>query len=153
MKRSIVLLTALLCFGRNYSQPSSKLTDFKKLYWLEGTWVRTNIKPGHSGNERWVKISPTELQGTGVSMKGTDTAFVEKFKLVIKNNTIYYVADVPENKQPVDFKLTEISEKEFSCENPEHDFPKKIRYRKDGNIITATISGNGKSVDYLFEKK
>jgi hypothetical protein len=39
-----------------------------------------------------------------------------KFKLVIKDNNIYYVADVPENKQPVDFKLIEISEMAFTCE-------------------------------------
>jgi Domain of unknown function (DUF6265) len=152
MKRPIVLLTALLCFGTSFSQ-SLKLTDFKKLGWLEGTWVRMNVRPGHSGSEQWIKVSPTELQGIGVTMKGRDTVFVEKFKLVIKDYTIYYIADVSENKRPVDFKLIEISEKEFTCENPEHDFPKRIRYQKDGNKIKATISGSGKSFDYLFEKK
>ena len=153
MNRSIILLTALLCAGMSYSQPSSKLNNFKKLFWLEGTWVRTNVKPGYSGNEQWIKISPTELQGIGIAMKGLDTVFVEKFRLVIKGNNIFYVADVPPNKQPVDFKLTEISEKAFTCENPEHDFPKRIRYQKEDNTIKATISGNGKSVDYLFDKK
>ena len=59
--------------------------------------------------------------------------YVEKLKLVIKDNNIYYVADVPENKHPVDFKLIEISEMTFTCENPEHDFPKRIRYQEEGN--------------------
>jgi hypothetical protein len=77
----------------------------------------------------------------------------KKFKLVIKENNIYYVADVPENKQPVDFKLIEISENAFTCENPDHDFPKRIRYQENENTIKATISGNDKSFDYLFEKK
>ena len=93
------------------------------------------------------------MQGIGIAMKGRDTVFVEKFRLVIKGNNIFYVADVPGNKQPVDFKLTEISKKGFTCENPEHDFPKRIRYQKEDNTIKATISGNGKSVDYLFDKK
>ena len=153
MKGSMLLLTSLLYFGMGYGQSSSILTDFKKLDWLEGTWARTNVKPGHSGSERWYKTSPAELQGMGVTMKGKDTVFVEKFKLVIKDNNIYYTADVPQNKQAVDFKLIEISETAFTCENPEHDFPKKIRYQRNENTIKATISGNGKSHDYWFERK
>ena len=68
----------------------------------------------------------------GVTMKGKDTVFVEKFKLVIKHNNIYYTADVPQNKQVVDFKLTEISETAFTCENSEHDFPKRSGIKKTG---------------------
>ncbi len=80
-------------------------------------------------------------------------AFAEKLKLVIKDETIYYVADLAENKEPVFFKSTAITENSFVCENPQHDFPKKIAYQKDGNKIKATVSGDGKSFDYLFEKK
>jgi Domain of unknown function (DUF6265) len=146
-------IPALLCFGISYCQLSPKTKDFKKLFWLESTWVRTNIKHGHSGEEEWPGTSPAELRGFGITMNGTDTLFVEKFRLVIKDNTIYYVADVRENKQPVDFKLTEISTTGFTCENPQHDFPKKISYQEDGNTMKASISGDGKSVDYFFEKK
>jgi len=46
-------------------------------------------------------------------MKGSDTAFVEKLKLVIKNDNICYVADITENKEPVYFKLTSITDHSF----------------------------------------
>jgi hypothetical protein len=85
-------------------------------------------------------------------MNGNDTAFVEKLKLVIKDDNIYYVADIVENKQPVYFRFTSLTNDGFVCENPQHDFPKKISYRKDGEKIMATISGDGKSIDYLFER-
>lgn len=127
--------------------------DFKKLQWLIGEWNRTNVKQGRTGIEKWVTSSEFELQGWGISLKGTDTTFIEKTKLVIKDNDIYYVADVPENKEPVYFKLTNITDNAFACENPAHDFPKKITYLRDGNILKATISGNGKSIDYLFVRK
>ncbi len=109
-------------------------------------------KPGRNSNERWIRISGTEWQGFGLSMKGQDTAVLEKLKLIIKDDSIYYVADVPENNQPVYFKLTEISENAYTCENVEHDFPKKIIYQRDGKKLKATISGNGTSIDYWFEK-
>ncbi|HEV8284256.1 MAG TPA: DUF6265 family protein [Chitinophagaceae bacterium] len=154
MKKSLLLIAALIYLANCHSQSPTKASDnFKKLDWLEGTWIRTNVKPGRSANERWIKVSATEWQGFGLNMKGQDTTLLEKLKLIIKDNTIYYVADVPENKQPVFFKLTEISENGFVCENPEHDFPKKISYQKEGNKLKATISGDGKSIDYFFEKK
>ena len=144
----VLLFSVTLLQGQSVTS-----TDFKKLSWLEGTWTRTNSKPGRSGNERWVKKSASEWQGWGVSMSGKDTAFVEKLKLVIKEGGIFYVADVPENKQAVYFKFTELTDNQFTCENPQHDFPKKISYQRNGNKLKAIISGDGKAMEYLFEKK
>ena len=33
------------------------------------------------------------------------------------------------------------------------DFPKRISYQSDGVDLTATISGDGRSIEYLFQKK
>jgi hypothetical protein len=63
---------------------------------------------------------------------------------------IYFVSDVPEDKQPVYFAITEITETGFTCENPQHEFPKKIMYRKEGNQLKAIISGDGKAFTLLF---
>ena len=86
-------------------------------------------------------------------MKGADTTFVEKLKIVIKSGDIYYVSDVPENPRPVDFKFTFIHDRSFVCENPAHDFPKKIAYYSDGNNLRAVISGDGKEIEYLFRRE
>jgi hypothetical protein len=51
---------------------------------------------------------------------------MEMITVLIRDDAIYYVADVPQNQQPVYFKFTEITESGFACENPDHDFPKKI---------------------------
>lgn len=152
MKTSIVVVLFIFYSQEIYCQTSGA-TDLKKLNWLEGTWERTDTKAGRSGHERWTKLSDTELQGIGVNMKGADTSFVEKIKVIVKDGNIFYVADVPENKQEVYFKFTEVSANGFVCENPTHDFPKKIAYVRDGNHLKATISGDGKSIDYLFVKK
>jgi hypothetical protein len=147
---------SLLLFGMLISSNDSmgqQAADFNKLSWLEGDWIRTNTKAGTSGSEHWKKISATEWQGTGITMKGADTAFVEKLKLILKEGAIYYVADIPENKEPVLFRFSQLDESSFTCENASHDFPKKIEYRRTGNTLKAIISGNGKSIDYLFGKK
>lgn len=127
------------------------LNDFKKLEWLIGKWDRTNLtKPGRTGYEVWNKTGEQEFRGHGGVLQGKDTLFVEKFSIVIKDNTIYYTADVPENKQPIYFKMTSVNDSGFVCENPEHDFPKKITYQLEDATLKAQISGNGKLSDFIF---
>src|SRR6186713_1571497 len=84
-----------------------------QLHWLEGSWSRTNVKPGRSTQEYWKKTSDTEWQGLGVTLHGSDTAFVEKLKLIIKDGSLYYVADIPENRQLVYFKFSTVTENSF----------------------------------------
>ncbi len=148
----LLITFCLVVFSILSGRAQADTSDFKKLYWLIGTWQRTNVKPGRSGTERWAMVSTSELKGLGITLRGNDTAFIERIRLILKDGNIYYAADVPENKGVVLFKLTSIAQNGFVCENPAHDFPKKISYQRDGNNLKAVISGDGKSADYLFEK-
>jgi Domain of unknown function (DUF6265) len=155
MRKIYLLLMLTLSSHVLTAQSTSKKTtdNFGKLQWMLGTWTRTTNEPGQSGIESWSKVSSGEFLGKGITMKGTDTLFVEKLKLIIKDDDIYYVSDVPENPSPVSFKITGISSNGFTCENPSHDFPKKISYQLNGKSLKATISGDGKTFDFFFEKK
>lgn len=144
----------MLIIGAGAANGQEKVKqDFKKLHWLNGTWIRTNVKAGQTAEESWVLATPEQLTGTGITKKGDQTVFVEKLSLTIKDGEIYYIADVSGSKSAVPFKLTAIGDHTFTCENPTHDFPKKITYVLNGNKLLATISGNGKSIDFHFEKK
>lgn len=147
-----ILLILVLISDFAFSQSLTEAQKLEKLSWLEGTWNRTNVKAGHTAHERWVRTNQSGFQGWGVSMNGVDTSFVEKLKIITKDNEVYYVADVPDNKELTYFKVTELTDTGFVCEAPEHDFPKKISYQVSGRKLKATISGNGKSIDYFFEK-
>lgn len=141
-----ILLLILFAATTSFAQ------DVEKVAWLTGTWTRTNVKPGRSGVEVW-DLKNGELIGRGVTMKGVDTAFVEKLKIVAKDGKLFYVADVPPNNGEVWFEFTSLGDKSFVCENPRHDFPKKIAYDLDGDNLKAVISAGEKSVDYLFVRK
>src|SRR6185295_12212745 len=97
MKRICLFSILIFCLPDLRAQSQKIMNDFTKLAWLEGAWKRTNIKPGQSGSERWTKISGTELSGLGLTMKGPDTVSFEKLKLIVKDEDVFYVADVPEN--------------------------------------------------------
>ena len=134
-------------------RPTSVTNQLKKMEWLLGTWARTNSKPGKTSFETWVKKNDNEWTGVGVTLHGRDTSFVEKLRIVIEKGHLYYVADVPENKKLVYFEMTAVTADGFVCENPMHDFPKKITYQMDGAIMKARISDSSKGFDYVFERK
>jgi hypothetical protein len=149
MRIMLLLLVSTGVFSQT-AKPNQNVS-IEKLTWLEGTWNRTNVRPGRSTHEYW-QTKGGLMEGLGVSMTGADTSFVEKLKIVSKEGELFYVADVPENNRLIYFKLTSFTETGFVCENPEHDFPKVISYQREGAKLKATVSGNGKTIDYYFEK-
>lgn len=151
----LIISTLVFISWNGFSQSVSKevAANFKKVEWLIGTWDRINIKkPGRTAWEQWEKVAPYHIGGKGVTMQGADTLFIEKFSIQIKDNALYYIADVPENKKPVHFKLTAITSTGFVCENPQHDFPKRISYQVEGTNLKAQISGDGKIIDFQFKR-
>ena len=148
--KTILPIICLLVIGHLSNAQESNTQKFKKLEWLVGKWTRTNAKAGQSGYETWDKISELKLTGKGITMKGTAVTFIENLEFIVKGNDIFYTVVLSDEKKPVYFKLTSLEDNGFTCENPEHDFPKKISYSRSGNNVKAVISGDGKSVDYLF---
>lgn len=148
-KKFLLIISLLLSMHLTNAQETSK-QKFKKLQWLNGKWIRTNSIAGHSGYETWDKVSDLKLSGKGITLKGKEVIFTENLSLIVKGNDIFYVVMVSGEKEPVYFKLTAIADNGFTCENPKHDFPKKITYSRSGNRVKAVISGEGKSVDYIF---
>lgn len=141
------MCSAAACAQNNAGVGSPQLA---KLEWLKGRWTRTNTKQGQTAFEIWQKTASGEFTGKGISMRGADTSFVEKLSIMAKDGEIYYIADVPENRHPVYFKFIELTDTSFVCENPAHDFPKRISYALVGSQLTAVISGDGQEIEFHF---
>ncbi len=155
MKIQPILITAFLLvlnLGNVAFGQESTAQKFKKLEWLVGNWQRTNAKPGQSGYENWSKVSDTKLAGTGVTLKGKETIFVEKLDLSIRGTDIFYTVVITGEPNPIDFKLTSVTKDAFVFENPAHDFPKKIAYERKGKTAKAVVSGDGKTLNYEFTR-
>lgn len=148
MKRySVIVLVILLTLGCKTLK-----TEQNPFLWLLGKWERQGTRPGQSAFEEWTLDSHGTLRGTGITLRGMDTVFVEKLSLVRNDKGYHYTADVPGNPEPTKFQITSYDENGFVSENPEHDFPKKITYTKTESGIVATISGDGKKIDFVFKK-
>ena len=151
MKYLISLVVAIIALINDASlaQTKNELSEFQ---WLVGTWERINTKPGTTSSETWQQ-DENKLTGIGLTLQNSDTTFVENLRIIIKDDKIYYVAEVSHNDEPTYFEITSQSPSGFTCENPKHDFPKLIEYVRNGNAITVTISGDGKSILFNFIKE
>src|SRR6476620_6834450 len=125
-----------------------KFEKLKKMDWLIGTWEQK--LPEGILSEEWKKENDSTYSGKSFFIKEKDTIHMESIVLTQKNDELLYIPTVKgqNNDEPVTFKLTSDTENSYSFENPSHDYPQKITYKKvsDNNLL-ATISGkqNGKT--------
>ncbi|WP_202840908.1 DUF6265 family protein [Luteimonas saliphila] len=150
--RTILLLACILL--ASLVPPSAVAnTDarIEALGWLLGQWRRTGLPEGRTGHERW-EPAGSGLAGVGALQRDGATVFEEQLRIEADGREVFYVADVPGNAAPVRFRLVEQSESAVAFENPGHDFPQRIAYRRDGERLRATISGDGREASFAFER-
>lgn len=157
MKKLILSLAAISIVAcQNKSKNSYSLIN--KMTWLEGIWE--NKMPDGTLTETWTKVNDSTFNGKTLFIKEKDTIHNEKIVLSQKGETLYYTPTVigQNNDEPIEFKMTNSTENEFVFENPKHDYPQKIVYKKlNSTNLVATISGKqlGKasSESYPMKKK
>lgn len=116
--------------------------QLRDLHWLAGWWQQ--VTPEGTIFETWVKNEDGSMAGSGGFIKGTDTMVSETIALKVIDNVVQYIPTVKDqnNGAPVPFKMTYAAADSFLFENPGHDFPDKITYRRiDAQHMTARISG------------
>jgi hypothetical protein len=146
MKRFIAIAIAAV------SMAACEKSAQREFGWLVGTWKLKD----KNVYEAWKDNGDGSLSGLSFIVSGADTTVQEKITLLHKDGSYHYIPDVPQNASPVDFTVTEFSNSHFVAENPAHDFPKVIRYtivrKPEGEIIEASIEGNGQVIPYAFQK-
>lgn len=147
----IVLIwsTALLMLISCQNKSEKKFNTLEKMNWLLGNWE--NEMPEGVLTETWTKENDSTFSGTTYFIiNKKDTVHSEAIILTQLNDKLVYRPTVKgqNNDEPVDFKLSSESENTFSFENPKHDYPQKITYKKvnENNLLT-TISGKQQGKD------
>jgi hypothetical protein len=104
--------------------------------------------------EHWLKPAGRTLLGMSRVYGGDQTYFFEFLRVEQRKDGIFYVAQ-PKGGPPTEFRLTKVAVNEAVFENLQHDFPKRIIYKKlpDGSLHART-EGDGtekeKPVDFLY---
>lgn len=153
----MICSASLLMFISCQNKLEKKFDKLEKMNWLLGNWE--NEMPEGVLTETWTKENDSTFSGTTYFIiNKKDTVHSETIILKQLNDELVYRPTVKgqNNDEPVDFKLSSETENSFSFENPKHDYPQKIVYKKvNETSLVATISGmqQGKESIESYEMK
>ncbi len=118
------------------SDPESN--DINELDWIIGKWTSTS--GAESMTEHWQKEAGA-LIGEAWFISSNDTISSEQLKIITRGNDIFYIAS-PSDQMTTEFKLKQLNDNEVLFENPEHDFPQSIYYKRlSSDSLYAKIEG------------
>lgn len=145
----VILLTLLAAISASTQTPT--LTDIS---WISGDW---QTAPGGKAQieEHWTRVAGATMMGMSRTLAGEKTVEFEYLRIEQRADGIFYVAHPKARCPGTDFKLTRASATEAVFENPHHDFPKRIIYRKTADdSLTASIDGveGTKSISYAYKR-
>ena len=123
--------------------------ELASLNWLLGSWQRTGLPADRSGVEQWRRQGDA-FEGEGRSYRDGALRFQERLRIVAEGAQLYYVADVAGNPAPVRFRLVAQGGQSAVFENPQHDFPQRIAYQRNGEQLTATVSAGERMQVFQF---
>lgn len=133
MNKLLGAILALLLMGQ--AAPPARVDD---LAWMNGRWES-------NAAGRWTEESWSAPRGgvmLGFSRSGREEVLREFELLRIQageDGVPVYFAQ-PGGRPAVPFRLTSRDGTSATFENPQHDFPQRIRYVRTGDAMTATIS-------------
>src|SRR5262245_47349864 len=150
MLRRCALILLLAVTTQAYAQTPT-LTDIS---WIAGAW---QSEPGarRQIEEHWTPVAGGSMLGMSRTVAGDKTVEFEYLRIEQRADGIYYVAHPKARCPGTDFKLTRASATEAVFEHPQHDFPKRIIYRKSGDDpLTASIEAceGTKAVSFVFKR-
>jgi len=110
------------------------------LDWFVGHWC--SERKGNFIEEEWLASRGDILLGLSRTLKGAKTANFEFLRVEWKDGVPSYIAQ-PQGAPPVVFKWVAGGADWARFENPTHDFPTRVEYRRTQTGLYAEIAGPG----------
>ncbi|MEZ0244588.1 MAG: DUF6265 family protein [Sphingomonas sp.] len=130
MLRMMIAGAALLCTGA--AQESG-------LGWMSGGWC-TGVEAGVQTCEVWSDETVGAIAGRSRTTKNGAVVSEERMAIGMVEGTLTFIAKPADAAEPTRFPLVSRGATEFVFENRAHDYPQRIRYWREGDVLMAEIS-------------
>ena len=134
---AVVLIVAVTAAFEVSAQEEEN--QIARLDWLGGCWEQTS--PHGTRQEQWMAPLGKTMVGMSRTVVGGRTIEHEYMRIEERDGALVYIA-LPSGQREASFKQIELTDSSVVFEDPAHDFPQRIRYRRrgDGSIL-AQIEG------------
>lgn len=147
MKGVATILAAALLIA---AAPAAKVDD---LAWMAGSWsVETD---GRWTEEYWTIPRGGVMLGASRSGRGETLREFEFLRVQAGKDGLLACIAQPGGGAPVAFSLAAHDAMSATFENPAHDYPQRIRYAREGDVMTATISAidGSKARSWVYRRR
>lgn len=117
------------------------------LSWMSGYWL--SCEEGREVSETWSDPRGDLMVGHGLTVAGGRTSF-EALRIAGHDGGLAYMAQ-PGGSSATVFPAVEVGDRRAVFENPGHDFPRRIAYARDGDIMIARVEGEVDGRSRAFE--
>jgi hypothetical protein len=146
----MVSMVALTGCGASPPDPPRTTPHLEDVAWLLGTWQSQDDEPA---GERWAR-GAHGFVGSGYVIPPAACAEseectaepveTESLELIERDGALIYIA-TPRTQERTEFVITELDAAHFVAENPEHDFPTRIEYRRTTRGVHVVVSSSERS--------
>jgi hypothetical protein len=134
-------MTAIAAVALSGAPRAQSAESIDSLAWMAGAWTGTMGRAAIE--EHWIAPRGGTMLAVSRTTAGDRTVAFEFLRLEQRADGIFYLAQ-PGGRPPTEFRLTTRDGESATFENPQHDHPKIIRYRRQGNTLVAEIEGDEK---------
>ena len=124
--------------GRYAHLQSAAAVTIDSVGWLQGCWALESAQ--RTVEEHWMAPRGGSMVGVGRTIRDGKLVEYELIVLREQEGRVAYHAH-PSGQPSAVFMSTSISGSGAVFENPEHDFPQKVGYQRNGDALTAWIEG------------
>lgn len=141
MPSRVIIAAFALLLGAAAPEPDAAPPSVDRLGWMAGEWVSESHD--RWTEEQWSAPRGGLMLGIGRSGKQNRAMGFEFMRIAVHDDGSVIFWGAPGGQPPVPFRLVAQDANSAVFENPRHDFPKRVAYRRDGSRLIATVSGDG----------
>ena len=130
MKKSVSIMLAALMLG---AAPLAQAADLPE--WLTGEWQQE--RGDRWTEELWSLPLGGVMIGMGRSGRGESLQSWEVMRIVRAADGTLTLHAAPEGGKEAIFPVLEQGVRDISFANPDHDYPQRIRYWREGRLLMA----------------
>jgi hypothetical protein len=151
MQKCAALVVAALAAG---AAPAGQDDALARLRWLAGCW---ELQRGNRQTlEMWMAPAGGLMLGASRTIAGGTVREFEQVRLSVRDGKVVYTAS-PSSQAQTEFTASTVNDSGFTVENPAHDFPQRIIYkRRSADSLVARIEGNTpggpRAIDYPMRR-
>jgi hypothetical protein len=148
-------MLALVFAASMAATPPAPVADIARLHWMTGCWMQ--VRANGRVDEQWMAPGGGVMLGMSRTLKDGKVREYEFLRIAPgADGKLGFIAD-PSGQPEATFPLKEITDDSVVFEEPAHDFPQRILYKRvDANTIIARIEGQigglARSVDYPYTR-